>query len=147
MILSLDAALLRRIERHGEERYPEEGAGLVLGKEKDGERVGVDILPIENTFAEEARSHRYLIDPEAMMEAEQEAEERGLSLIGVFHSHPDHPPYPSAYDRKMALPWFIYLISSVGEGKAGESRAWRLLDDRDEFEEITLQLESNEEAV
>lgn len=146
MNLVLTPELLERIHEHGEDQYPEEGAGFILGRVDGDHRLPVDVLPVGNTFAEEERSRRYMIAPQAMMNAEREAEGRGLDLIGVFHSHPDHPARPSEYDRRMALPWFIYVITSVQAGEAAHSRAWRLLDDREEFEEITLQVERNQEV-
>jgi proteasome lid subunit RPN8/RPN11 len=65
-----------------------------------------------------------------MMAAEDEAEALGLDVVGVFHSHPDHPAEASETDREWALPWFSYLITSVRSGRAAESRSWRLVDDR-----------------
>jgi proteasome lid subunit RPN8/RPN11 len=56
-------------------------------------------------------------------------------VIGVFHSHPDHPNQPSEFDRQWALPWFSYLITSIEKGTAVGSRSWRLEDDRTGFEE------------
>ena len=55
--------------------------------------------------------------------------------FSVFHSHPDHPNLPSEFDRQWALPWFSYLITSVEQGVANQSRSWRLTDDRDRFKE------------
>lgn len=145
MMLFLSSALKREIEQHGEACYPEEGAGMLLGHSADGKRKVVEILPMENDFAPEQRSRRYQIRPEDMIAAEAAAEERGLELIGVFHSHPDHPPTPSEFDRRHALPWFVYLITSVAQGQAGRSLAWRLLDDRDRFEEVRVVLDTDKE--
>jgi proteasome lid subunit RPN8/RPN11 len=62
-----------------------------------------------------------------------------MTLLGVFHSHPDHPDLPSEYDREWAQPYFSYLITSIGKGTAIESRSWRLLEDRSAFiEEAVL---------
>ena len=67
-----------------------------------------------------------------------EAERRGLDLVGVFHSHPDHPDLPSEYDREWAQPNFSYLITSVEKGTVLESRSWRLIEDRSAFVEEAL---------
>jgi proteasome lid subunit RPN8/RPN11 len=74
------------------------------------------------------------------MSAEQEAESLGLDLIGVFHSHPDHPAVASEFDLEWALPWFSYLITAVQHGRARQSRSWRLDDDRTQMceEAITI---------
>ncbi len=68
-----------------------------------------------------------------MLLAEQESEALGMEILGVYHSHPDHPPLPSEFDRDWALPWYSYLITSVARGRAIESRSWRLAEDRSSF--------------
>jgi proteasome lid subunit RPN8/RPN11 len=134
MIIELSRALLARIHAHGESAYPEEGAGFLLGA--DGEpRRATGILPLANRFDESMRSRRYLIAPEAYLEAEMTAERLGLTLIGVFHSHPDHPNRPSETDLEWAQPFFSYLITNVQAGRAMESRSWRLKEDRSGFAE------------
>ncbi|MGE5250971.1 MAG: Mov34/MPN/PAD-1 family protein [Bacteroidota bacterium] len=134
--LEISAAVLQRIEAHGQDAYPEEGAGFLLGQ--DG-RVE-DILGLPNTREEAARHNRYLISPEDYLSAESEAERRGLDLIGVFHSHPDHPNRPSEFDREWAQPFFSYIITSVESGLAGESRSWRLAEDRSTFVEEAIHI-------
>ena len=133
-MLDMPEELLAQIHAHGEAAYPEEGAGFMLGS--DGERRAVSLLlPLSNAREDAARHNRYLFTPEDYMKAEVEAERRGLSLIGVFHSHPDHPNRPSEFDRDWAQPYFSYVITSVRGGKALESRSWRLAEDRSEFQE------------
>jgi proteasome lid subunit RPN8/RPN11 len=73
-----------------------------------------------------------------MLRGENEAARRGLDVIGVFHSHPDHPNRPSGYDLEWALPWYSYVITSVQGGRAVESRSWRLQDDRQGFAEEAI---------
>jgi proteasome lid subunit RPN8/RPN11 len=63
------------------------------------------------------------------------AERLGLGLIGVFHSHPEHPNTPSETDRELAQPFFSYLITSVVGGLPTSDRAWRLKEDRSGFDE------------
>jgi proteasome lid subunit RPN8/RPN11 len=138
MILSLSKDVLTQIHAHGESAYPEEGAGFLLGA--DGlERAVETILPLLNSREDAARHNRYLITPEDYLNAELEADRLGLSLIGVFHSHPDHPNRPSEFDRDWAQPFFSYIITSVDSGKAIESRSWRLLEDRSQFVEEKIQ--------
>lgn len=135
MTLNIPAAILTQIHTHGEQAYPEEGAGLLLGRDQGDGREVVAILPLTNAREPTARHNRYLIGPQDMLRGEQEAARRGLEVIGVFHSHPDHPDRPSEFDRQWALPWFSYLITSVMNGEAAHSRSWRLTDDRQRFEE------------
>jgi proteasome lid subunit RPN8/RPN11 len=132
----LPQTLLDKIHAHGEDAYPEEGAGFLLGAD---ERVE-EIVPLPNAREETARHNRYLITPQDYLKAEKTADHLGLSLIGVFHSHPDHPNDPSEFDREWAQPFFSYIITSVNEGRAIESRAWKLTEDRSEFvaEEIQI---------
>ena len=137
---------LNGIQRHGEESYPEEGAGLLLGKLQDQNRKVTDLMPLDNTFEGGKRKRRYLISPEAMIEAEERAEALGLEILGVFHSHPDHPAQPSEFDRTWAWPWFAYVITSIQNGQSENSRAWLLKEDRSGFDEITLQAEHFQEV-
>ena len=138
-MLEIDAALLADIHRHGEEAYPEEGAGLLLGS-AEGERKRVKkLVALTNAREDSARHNRYLLTAEDFMRAEDEAARDGLDIIGVFHSHPDHPNHPSDYDLEWAMPWLSYLITSVQVGQSLESRSWKLSYDRSHFvEEIIV---------
>ena len=131
MTLAISKELLDQIHVHGEESYPEEGAGFLIGSESKVEHI----LTLQNAREDEARHNRFLISTEDYLKAELTADKLGLSLIGVFHSHPDHPNRPSEYDREWAQPFFSYIITTVNQGKAIESRSWRLLEDRSKFEE------------
>jgi proteasome lid subunit RPN8/RPN11 len=135
LILEIASETLREIHAHGEAAYPEEGAGLLLGK-LDGERKQVAAaLKLANSREDSARHNRYLLQPQDYMRGEDEADRLGLEVLGVFHSHPDHPNRPSEFDREWALPVFSYLITSVMSGRAIESRSWSLDGDRAKFVE------------
>lgn len=138
MRLRMTPRLLRSVERHCRAAYPREAAGLLFGIADADTRSVMEIKPLENAFDESEQGHRYLIDPREMMEADEHADRMGQSIIGVFHSHPDHPALPSEFDRRNAWPWLIYTITSVLEGVPGETRAWLLDDDRGQFDEIEL---------
>ena len=142
MALHIDQRLLDEIFAHGEAAYPEEGAGLLLGNDDGRQRVVTSILPFPNAREGEARHNRYLITAEDMLQGEDEAERRGVEIVGVFHSHPDHPNAPSEYDREWALPWYSYLITSIERGKAAGSRSWRLQDNRITFNEEDVVVDS-----
>jgi proteasome lid subunit RPN8/RPN11 len=128
---------LHRIREHGVHSYPEECCGVMLGRDADGSRTIDAVLPIENV-QESNRRRRFLISPSQYVEAEKAATERGLELLGFYHSHPDHPAAPSAYDTEHALPWFTYVIVSVREGKADELTAWALRENRERFEQNSV---------
>jgi proteasome lid subunit RPN8/RPN11 len=133
--LVISREILVQIHSHGEAAYPEEGAGFLLGADNGEHRRVTQIFTTDNAREDEARHNRYLVMPEDYLKAELTAEGLGLSLIGVFHSHPDHPNRPSEFDREWAQPFFSYVITSVNEGKAIASRSWRLTEDRSKFEE------------
>ena len=135
MKLQIPKDVLEQIQAHGEAAYPEEGAGLLFGREKEGVRKVADIFPLTNSREDEARHNRYLITPQDMLRGEQESSRRNLDVLGVFHSHPDHPAQPSEFDREWGMPFFSYVITSVKDGKADESRSWRRRNDRESFEE------------
>jgi proteasome lid subunit RPN8/RPN11 len=134
-VLLINDDILAQIHKHGEAAYPEEGAGFLLGNDNGEQRLVKQLFTTENVREDGARHDRYLVAPEDYLKAEITADELGLSLIGVFHSHPDHPNRPSEFDREWAQPFFSYVITSVNEGKAVESRSWRLAEDRSKFEE------------
>jgi proteasome lid subunit RPN8/RPN11 len=133
-MLEIDPKLLAEIHAHGEAAYPEEGAGFLLGSDGEVRRV-LNIWPLENSREAGARHNRYLISPKEYLQGELEAEHLNLTLLGVFHSHPDHLNQPSEYDREWAQPFFSYVITSVEKGEALASRSWRLLEDRSAFVE------------
>lgn len=138
MKMEINLGTLNRIHAHGESAYPEEGAGFMLGT-VDGKHKQVSaILPLSNAREDAARHNRYMLTPQDYMLGEQEAERLGLDVLGVFHSHPDHPDRPSEYDREWAMPWFSYVITSVQAGQAAGSRCWRLLEDRSAFVEEVI---------
>lgn len=138
MKVELDKALQSRIIQQLEGNYPNEGGGFLLGT-LNGETVHIsETTGVQNVFAEEEQFHRYAMTPQDWMRLEDEADARGLVLVGYYHSHPDSPAIPSIYDRDHALPNFTYLIASVREAKATEMRAWRLRPDRSQFDEEAL---------
>jgi proteasome lid subunit RPN8/RPN11 len=140
MKLTLRRGLLAEIQAHGEQSYPDEGAGFVLGRAGGEEREGRAIFAAPNSREPAARARRYLLEPGELLAAERAAAEQGLDVIGIFHSHPDHPDQPSEFDRDWAQPWFSYLITSVQQGRAAGTRSWRLRDDRTQFDEELIEI-------
>jgi len=136
-MLVIASEVIEQINAHVEGAYPEEGAGFLIGVEGEVK----EILSLPNAREDEARHNRFLITPEDYLKAELKADSLGLSLIGVFHSHPDCPNVPSEYDREWAQPFFSYIITRVDAGKAVNSRSWRLVEDRSKYdeEEISIQ--------
>jgi proteasome lid subunit RPN8/RPN11 len=141
MSLKISPQLLKDIHSHGEAAYPEEGAGLLLGTIQGGEKRVTDLLSLENSREDSARHNRYLLTPQDYLRGEQVAVRLGLDVLGVFHSHPDHPNQPSEFDREWAMPWFSYVITSIMMGKAAASRSWLLEEDRSLFVEEEIIVE------
>lgn len=138
MSLCLASEQRATMERHGETTYPHEGCGLLIGR-LNGEEIAVmDVRTVDNA-REDARHNRYTIAPADVLRAERAAEDRGLDLVGFFHSHPDAPAEPSNYDLAHASwPGFAYVIVAVRNGRAVETRAWRLRPDRSRFDEMNV---------
>lgn len=140
-MLSISKELLARINAHLEAAYPDEGAGFLLGEEDEVK----EILTLSNAREDGARHNRFLITAEEYMKAEVKADSLTLSLIGVFHSHPDCPNVPSEYDREWAQPFFSYIITRVDNGKAVSHRSWRLTEDRSKYDEEEVFILKNEQ--
>src|SRR2546430_1332493 len=131
--LTIPPAVDASIRRHGQETYPHECCGALVGRE---DRVA-DVVPLPNT-TEEGPRRRFLVRPSDYREAERKAGELGGELLGFYHSHPYHPARPSQYDLDHAWPNFAYIIVAVAQGAANEMTVWFLKDDRSSFEEGTL---------
>lgn len=138
MPLVLSETLYHQIRDHLENAFPNEGGGFLVGTVENGQQTVTEIHPVQNVFASEEQFHRFLAEDGAFWRIEDEADAKGLSLLGYFHSHPDSPPVPSEYDRVHALRSFSYLIVSVMAGKADTVRLWQLVDDRSRFDEVDL---------
>lgn len=104
--------------------YPRECCGLLLGLEQDDERHVVQYQQPGHNLA--GGDDRYELDPEDYLAADYAAISAGLRIIGVWHSHPDHPARPSVTDRELAWHGWSYLIVSVAGGQVVDMRSWRL---------------------
>lgn len=140
MAVTLSAVLQQTIFAQMEATFPNEGGGFLLGKQANGHVEISDVIQIDNVFETEEQYHRYAMTPQNWMQMEDEADARGLALVGYYHSHPNHPAIPSEYDREHALPNFVYIITSVMEGNADHMRVWELEHDRTAFAELDLQV-------
>jgi len=116
--------------------FPDECCGFLFGIEKRDERLVTDVL-IVNNVKEGDKKRRFEISPKDYMKAEQYADENNLQLLGVYHSHPNHPAVPSEHDRVAAQPWFSYIIISVINKDIDAIRSWRL-NEKNQFEEEKL---------
>jgi proteasome lid subunit RPN8/RPN11 len=114
--------------------FPDECCGFMFGHEDDaGNRTVIQALPINNA-ATENRRRRFVISPKDYMKGEQYAIEHDVQLLGIYHSHPNHPAIPSEHDRVAAQPFFSYVIISVQNGIVDHTRSW-LLNENFQFDE------------
>ena len=135
-MISILSPQIEEIKLHAERDYPHECGGMLIGHfESEGGKRVVETLPLENAREDEARHNRVLILPKDVLRAERYAREKGLDVIGYYHSHPDDQAIPSQYDLDHALPVWSYLISSVFEGKTADIRSWVMENDRTKFNE------------
>ena len=122
----LDKAVLKEIQVHLESEYPNEGCGFLLGTDNQRSRHITMMIKSPNQSAENQR-RRFVIDPLEYLKAERLAEELKLKLVGIYHSHPDHPAIPSDNDLEFAQPFFSYFIHSIQKGKLAGTRSYRLI--------------------
>ncbi|HYT00611.1 MAG TPA: M67 family metallopeptidase [Thermoplasmata archaeon] len=127
MTIEIPGEVIRSIEQHAVDAFPEECCGFLLGTSGGLRRI-VASRRAKNT-APEDRPRRYTIDPLEHLHADDEARKQGLELIGIYHSHPNHPAAPSEFDRSRAASWYSYLILRIADRKPKELTAW-LYDER-----------------
>jgi len=120
--IEIPQALVRAIEDHARETYPEECCGFLIGDATEPRRV-VESRRARNT-AKEERGRRYTIDPLELLHADDAARASKLDLIGIYHSHPDHDAVPSEFDRSRAASWYTYVILSLENGDPKDLTAW-----------------------
>lgn len=141
MILRLDSQHLASIKAHAESAYPNECCGLLLGKSDPTGKTVMEVRATQNVWQDESsdltQKRRYEISPEAMLAAMKDGRTRGLDIIGVYHSHPDHSAIPSECDRAAAWSQFSYAIVAVPQGKAADVQSWSL-NETSQFEAETI---------
>jgi proteasome lid subunit RPN8/RPN11 len=115
------------LRRHGEETYPHECCGVLLGRMDGHERLVTSVVGCGNTRTDSPHN-RYHIDPQELVRVQREGRERGEDIVGFYHSHPDHPARWSPTDLAEAH-WIgcSYVITSVKKGKADATNSFELL--------------------
>ncbi|HEY9618776.1 MAG TPA: M67 family metallopeptidase [Crinalium sp.] len=162
MALHLSPDQIQHIRHHAESTYPDECCGLLLGQIEPGESnaesnsVVVEARSLPNAWVDSiadelsalgnvptthglTKSRRYWIDPKDMLEAQRYARDRHLTIVGIYHSHPDNPAVPSECDRVLAWPEYSYLIVSVPKGNAKDLLSWKL-DDGHQFQSEPIRM-------
>ena len=135
-MLTLSQSALDSLRRHGEETYPHECCGVLLGQMNGDERRVRAVIRATNT-RNDAPHNRYHIDPKELIGIQRQAREQGLDIVGFYHSHPDHPARWSATDLAEAH-WVgcSYVITSVEKGRAAGTNSFVLAGSQEEDKEF-----------
>ena len=120
----------------GEKGYPYEICGLMFGK-AGATRTVSEVFECGNLNKLKPET-RYDMDPKDYMKGEALARQKGLDVVGIFHSHPDHPDKASETDRQAAWPGFSYVIMSIQKGKFASMKSW-VLNEKEQFDEEPIQ--------
>lgn len=166
MVLKLTQQQQQQIYRHAEQTYPEECCGILLGTfDQQGTSTVREVWETENVwenhsdqfesvFAEarqegesqrSSKGDRFTIAPEMLLKAQKYARDQKIDIIGIYHSHPDHPARPSEFDRAIAWEAYSYLIMSVQQGTVVDCCSW-VLDNQQQFQKEIIVTEGCHEA-
>jgi proteasome lid subunit RPN8/RPN11 len=137
MTVRISGALVEEIRRAGERAYPAECCGVLGGRVNELKEV-LQLAPVVNRRTDDPR--RYLISPDDLLRITRELRRSDLEVLGYYHSHPDHPAEPSAFDSEHAWPWYSYVIVRVDQGRAGEMTSWVLEEDCAAMHQESLQV-------
>ena len=162
-MIRLSEAHLDAIRAHGASAFPNECCGVLMGDVESmetGHKTVREVRPLANVFEPSAefetsvlpagaeagevatvgQERRYFVSPQEMFALMQEERRTRRKILGFYHSHPNHPARPSAYDREWASPWYTYIIVSVRDGRPADLTAWQLDDDRRAFSPETWEI-------
>jgi len=125
-MLKLGKSHYDSIRQHGEETYPYECCGVLMGSSEGDVRTVSSVARCGNTRTDSPQN-RYHIDPKELVRIQREGRERNEDIVGFYHSHPDHPAHWSPTDLAEAH-WFgcSYVITSVEKGKAAQTNSFEL---------------------
>ncbi len=145
-MIQIDTILLGEMKGEAVGTFPDECCGFLFGFEQtDGTRNIVKIWAVNNSKPGD-KKRRFEISAKDYIQAEKFSMENNFLLLGIYHSHPNHPAIPSEHDRLAAQPWFSYLIISVMQSQYDHIRSWRLNEDS-QFEEENILLNHLNKAI
>ncbi len=136
-MLRIRGKVIEKIIAQAERDYPYETCGLLLGKFEESGRTVFGAYETRNS-SHDRKGDRYEIDPRDYIKAEEKAKEFGLDIVGVYHSHPDHPDRPSQFDQERAFEGWSYIILSIVKGKAISYRSWELINEKFREEDVYI---------
>ena len=115
-MISIEPAAWDVMVSHAQKTYPNECCGAMIGAIDGSGKIVRVAVPLENAFTGEQRA-RYELRQEDLLRADSEARQRGMDLIGIFHSHPDCDAYFSKTDLENSCPWYSFVVLSIKDGK------------------------------
>lgn len=138
--IQFTAEAWKALREQAETAYPFEGCGLLLGPLSSGEKTASRVVVLRNVLRDEGRGRfDFSFSPEEFMRAQMAAEKEDLDVVGIYHTHPDHPPRPSKTDESQPmLAGWISVIASVHGGRFKDVKAWYREDDQTPFTETPL---------
>ena len=142
--VAIDGASEVELRRLAAAAYPHEGCGVLIGTLQGEDVRVVDVTSARNMWTERARD-RYDLDPLDLLRADRTARERGLDVVGIWHTHPDHPARPSVFDTERAWVDYAYLICSSRSGGTGDLNAFALEREGGSFQQVELKVGQEQE--
>ncbi len=131
----LPGPIRQRLEQWAATDYPHEACGVLVGAQRDDEVQIQRVVQVRNMNTDRARD-RFELNGEDLLRVDAEAEAEGLDIVGIWHTHPDHPALPSETDRAWAWQGWSYVILAVDRGRVVDLCCWRLVDGQ--FQEETV---------
>lgn len=135
-MLKLPQVVTDAMKIQAQETYPEECCGLLLGVQTSQAKIVRRIYPTPNSWQPQlwqnldtvgaSRRNRFSIDPLVLLQGQKDARQEQLDIIGIYHSHPDHPAIPSEFDRAIAHQIYSYVILSVNCQAVTKLSSWVL---------------------
>ena len=122
-MIRIDSEPWQAMVAHARRAYPNECCGAMLGTIDDGGKNVREAIALENAF-EGAQAARYELRPEDLLKADKAARERGMDLIGIYHSHPDCDAYFSTTDLQNSCPWYSFVVLSIQKGEFHHANSW-----------------------
>ncbi|HVA20858.1 MAG TPA: M67 family metallopeptidase [Candidatus Micrarchaeia archaeon] len=137
MTLVVEEGEAGRLWRLAAAAYPEEGCGVLVGAAA-GDVTRVTVVVEGRNLVQERRLDRYELDPADILRADRLARQRGLEVVGFYHTHPDHPARPSPFDTERAWPGYHYVVIAVERGRVAAATAWVLDEPARRFDAVPM---------
>jgi proteasome lid subunit RPN8/RPN11 len=122
-MIRIQAEPWKAMVAHARRTYPNECCGAMLGSTDGDTKIVIEAIELQNAF-EGAQAARYELRPEDLLAADRAARERGMDLIGIYHSHPDCDAYFSTTDLQNSCPWYSFVVLSIQKGDFHHANSW-----------------------